>query len=86
MSVAVKRILLDSLKPRELSLVDLSKALGSVSGVEEVNIIVIEVDSQTETVKVTMKGPNINYNEVREVLGKQGVSIKGVDEISMSRA
>jgi hypothetical protein len=85
MSVGIKKILLDSLKSRELSIVDLSKALCSVNGVNEVDIIVVEVDSNTETMKVTVKGPQINYNQVRKVMEKHAVSIKGVDEISVAR-
>lgn len=86
MSVHVKKILIDSLKSRELSIVDLSKALGSLSGVTEVNIVVVEVDSNTETLKVTMHGPQINYSEVKEVMGKYGVSIKGIDEITVAQS
>lgn len=85
MTVNVKKILLDSLKSRELSIVDLSKALGSVNGVGEVDIVVVEVDSNTETLKVTIRGPQINYNQIRKVMEKHGVSIKGVDEISVSK-
>ncbi|NIR18107.1 hypothetical protein GWN63_03590 [Candidatus Bathyarchaeota archaeon] len=81
----VKRLLLDALKPRELSIINLSKALGSVEGVKEVNIVVIEVDSKTETLKVTIKGPGIDHDTVWEVMKKQGVSIKGVDEISVAQ-
>jgi hypothetical protein len=84
-AVNIKKILLDSLKSRELSIVDLSKALGSVNGVSEVNIVVVEVDSNTETMKVTIKGPQINFNQVRKVMEKHGVSIKGVDEISVAK-
>lgn len=85
MSVKIKELLLDSLKSRELSIVELSKALGSVSGVSEVNITVVEVDSNTETIRVTIKGPQINYNEIRKVMQKHAVSIKGVDEISVAK-
>jgi hypothetical protein len=85
MSVKIKRLLLDSLKSRELSVVELSKALGSVSGVSEVDITVVEVDSNTETMKVTIKGPQINYDEIRKVMEKHAVSIKGVDEISVAK-
>jgi len=85
MPVAVKRLLLDSFKPRELSIIELSKALGSVEGVEGVDIVVIEVNSKTETIKVTIKGPQINYNAVLKVMEKHGVSIKGVDEISVTK-
>jgi len=85
MSVKIKKLLLDSLKSRELSIVELSKALGSVDGVSEVDITVVEVDSNTETIKVTIKGPQINYDEIRKVMEKHAVSIKGVDEISVAK-
>ena len=85
MSVNVKRLLLDALKPRELSIVELARAIGAVEGVEEVNIIVSEVDSKTETIKVTVNGPKINYELVSNIMEKYGVSIRGVDEISVAR-
>jgi hypothetical protein len=85
MSVAVRRLLLDSLKPREVSIVKLAKALGSAKGVEAVDIVVIEVDSKTETIKVTIKGPQIDYAAVQKVMERHGVSIKGVDEIGVAK-
>lgn len=85
MSVTVRRLLLDSLKPRELSIIELSKALASVNGVEEVSIVVIEVDTKTETLKVTIKGPEIDHEAVWKVMAEYGVSIKGVDEISVAK-
>ena len=42
MSVRIKRILLDALKPRETSVIDLSKALCSVDGVDECGIVVVD--------------------------------------------
>jgi hypothetical protein len=85
MSVKIKKLLLDSLKSRELSIVELSKALGSVNGVSEVDITVVEVDTNTETIKVTITGPQVNYDEIRQVMEKHAVSIKGVDEISVAK-
>ena len=85
MSVAIKRVLLDALKPRELSIIELSKAVGSVYGIEEVDIIVSEVDSKTETIKVTVRGSQIDYSAVSKVMERYGVSIRGVDEISVAR-
>ena len=85
MSVAIKRVLLDALKPRELSIIELSKAVGSVYGIEEVDIIVSEVDSKTETIKVTVRGSQIDYNAVSKVMERYGVSVRGVDEISVAR-
>lgn len=85
MSVEVKRLLLDTLKPRELSIIELSKAIGSVDGVEEVHMVVSEVDSKTETIKVTITGPRIDYDVVSKVMERYGVSIRGVDEIIVTR-
>jgi hypothetical protein len=85
MSVAVKRVLMDVLKPRELSIVELAKALGAVDEKGEVEIIVSEVDSKTETLKVTIRGANIDYMLVSKIMDQYGVSIRGIDEINVAR-
>jgi hypothetical protein len=85
MPVAIKQILLDALKPRELPLVDLAKALGASEGVEEADIIVSEVDSRTETLKITVKGQRINYEALTRVMDRQGVSIRGIDDIHVAK-
>lgn len=82
MPVVIKRLLLDVLKPRESSIIELSKVICSINGIDEVEVIVSEVDSKTETLKVTIKGSQIDYGAVMKVIDKHGVSIKGVDEIS----
>jgi hypothetical protein len=83
--VTIRRLLLDVLKPRELSIIELSKAVGSVGGVDGVDMIVSEVDSRTETIKVTVKGSQIDYDAVSKVMEKHGVSVRGVDEISVAK-
>ncbi len=85
MSVNVKRLLLDVLKPREISIVELARAIGAVDGVEAVDIVVSEVDSKTETIKVTVSGPKIDHDSVSKIMEKYGVSIRGVDEISVAK-
>ena len=85
MPVAVKRILMDALKPRELSIVDLAKALSSVDKKGEVEIIVSEVDSKTETLKVTIRGSNIDYSLVSTIMDQYGVSVRGIDEINVAQ-
>lgn len=85
MPVAIRQILLDVLKPRELLLVELAKALGSSEGVEETEIVVSEVDSRTETLKITVKGQRINYEALARVMDRQGVSIRGIDGIHVAK-
>ncbi len=86
MTIVVKRLVLDALMPRELSMIKLSKALASSEGVQEVEIVVDEVDSQTQTLRVTLRGPAIDHDHVWKIVGNQGVSIKGVDEITAGEA
>ncbi len=86
MSVSIRRLLVDALKPRETSILDLSRALCSVKGVEEVDAVVSEVDVKTETIKITIQGPNINYGELTKVMDENGVAVKGVDEVRIVKA
>lgn len=81
MPVTVRRLLLDVLKPRESSIIELSKVICSINGIDEVEVIVSEVDSKTETIKVTIKGSQIEFDAVMKVIEKYGASLKGVDEI-----
>jgi hypothetical protein len=56
-----------------------------VDGVGDVEIIVSEVDTNTETIKITVNGPKINFGEVSQVMEEQGASLRGVDEISVTK-
>ncbi|MCD6465067.1 DUF211 domain-containing protein [Candidatus Bathyarchaeota archaeon] len=85
MTVNIRRVLIEALKSRETSLVELSQAVCSVNGVDECDIIVTDVDIKTETIKMTVKGPDIDYDELVKILQDYGISIKGVDEISVSK-
>jgi hypothetical protein len=70
---------------RETSLVELSEALCSVNGVEECDMVVTDVDAKTETIKLTVRGANIEYSGILTILQDNGVSVKGVDEVSVSK-
>lgn len=84
-SVHIKRVLVDALKSRETSIIELSRALCAVEGVEQVDITVSEVDVTTETIKVTIKGSSVNYGKLSKMMEKYGISVKGIDEVSVAR-
>jgi len=86
MSVNIRRMLVDALKPRETSIVELAQVLCSIEGVEEVDISVSEADANTETIKLTIKGPHVRYEGVSKALDESNVLIKGVDEISVIKS
>ena len=83
MNVHIRRVVIDSLKARETSLLDLSKALASVEGVEEVDMNVTEVDVRTETVRITIRGPSIDYDGLSRVMNEHGATVRSVDEINV---
>jgi hypothetical protein len=86
MAVHIRRVLIEALKPRETRLVELSEAICSVNGVEECDIMVTDVDVKTETIKLTVRGPHIEYDGISKIMQEYGISIKGVDEISVSKS
>ncbi|MFQ6134694.1 MAG: DUF211 domain-containing protein [Nitrososphaerales archaeon] len=86
MSVHIKRLVIDSLKPRETTILDLSKALCEVEGVDEVDITVTEVDVKTETIKLTIRGTDIGYDGISNIMQENGATIRSVDEINVSKA
>jgi len=85
MAIHIRRILIEALKARDTSLVNLSQAICSVTGVEECDIVVTDVDAKTETVKLTVRGADIEYAGIMSVLQDNGVSVKGIDEVNVSK-
>lgn len=73
------------LKPKETSIIDLSKALCSVEGVDDCSIAVVDVDVKTETIKLTIRGHNVDYDLLSKIMEEQALSIKGVDEIDVEK-
>lgn len=86
MVVKTKRLVIDVLKSREESIIELSKALCETEGTEEVDIVVTEVDAITETVKIIIRGFNINYDDVSKVITDHGATIRSVDEINVYKS
>lgn len=86
MPVSIKRLVIDSLKPRETTIIDLSKALANSKGVDEVDIVVTEVDARTETTKLTIRGSDIDYEAVLKVMKDHGATIRSVDEINVAKS
>jgi len=83
--VAIKRMIMDVLKPREVSLVEFTSTVCKAGGVEEVDVIVREVDAMTETIKLTLLGSSIRFDDVTKTLKEQGMAIRGIDEITVAR-
>ncbi|MFQ6085073.1 MAG: DUF211 domain-containing protein [Candidatus Bathyarchaeia archaeon] len=86
MGVGIKRLVVDALKPREISSTELCKELCKVKGVQEVDLVVVEVDVRTETIRITLKGGNIRYEDMAKTMDKFSAAIRSIDEITTHKS
>lgn len=81
----IRRLVLDVLKPHVPTILDLATALAKVNGVTGVNLSLDEVDQQTESVKATIQGENIDYDGVEEIIRQFGAAVHSIDEVVVGR-
>jgi hypothetical protein len=81
MTTAIRRLVLDVLKPHIPTILELAEALSKLGGITGVNLSLSEVDQQTETIKITIKGDKIDYLAVESVIQDFGGVIHSIDEV-----
>ncbi|MFH1327745.1 MAG: DUF211 domain-containing protein [Candidatus Bathyarchaeota archaeon] len=81
MSSNLRRIVLDVLKPHKPAIHELATRLNDVKGVEGINIALLEVDQDTSTVKITLEGVDIDFDEITQRLTEAGTVIHSIDEV-----
>jgi hypothetical protein len=77
----LRRLVLDVLKPHSPSLPEFAANLTSISGVKGANVTLIEIDKDTETLKVTLEG-KLDYQSIRSAIEDWGGVVHSVDEVS----
>lgn len=81
----IKRLVLDVLKPHYPLVLEYARALSELSGISGVNLSLYEMDQQTENIKVTIEGDDLNYENIKEVIEDLGAVIHSIDEIAAGR-
>jgi hypothetical protein len=81
----IRRLVLDVLKPHKPSIIELTKRISVTKGVIGVNCLLDEVDQDTETVKITIEGDDINYKRVATAIESVGGVIHSIDSVSAGR-
>ena len=85
MQHGVKRLVLDVLKPHEPDLPELATRLSTINGVEGVNISLVEIDQNTESVRITIEGNSVNLNHLKDTMKDCGAVIHSIDEVSVGK-
>lgn len=78
----IRHIVLDVLKPHNPSLIEIASSIADLDGVDGANIVVMEVDKDVETVKVTIEGEDIDFDQVKALIEGNSCSIHSVDKVS----
>jgi hypothetical protein len=77
---AVRRLVLDTLKPYEPNIVELAQQISELPGVASVNISIYEIDRKVENAKITIEGPDVHFEAVDTLIRDLGGSIHSIDE------
>jgi len=78
----IKRLVLDVLKlRRDHPLHKFALRLGSIPNVEQAKGSLVEIDQETETVKVTLEGKNIDVDLVKKMIQDHGATVHSIDEV-----
>ncbi len=78
------RLVLDVLKPHSPSLPEFATNLASIPGVRGANVTLIEIDKETETLRVTIEG-KLEYSRIRAAIEEWGGAIHSVDEATAGK-
>ena len=81
----IRRLVLDTLKPHDPSIIELADQLSDLDGISAVNISIYEMDRKVENAKITIEGESISYEVVAELIEEMGGAIHSVDEVAAGR-
>lgn len=77
----IVHVVLDVLKPHQPPLPEFAMYVGELGGVSKVDISVVEINAKTESLRVIIYGNNVNYDELKAHMIRQGAVIHSVDQV-----
>lgn len=81
----IRRVVLDTLKPHDPSIIELADSLSDLDGVSAVNISIYEMDRKVENAKITIEGDTISYELVESLIEELGGAIHSIDEVAAGK-
>ncbi|MEW6593154.1 MAG: DUF211 domain-containing protein [Candidatus Hadarchaeota archaeon] len=78
----IGKLVLDVLKPHDPGLPEFTTRLGALEGVDGVDVVLVEIDRNTDTLRVTLEG-HLDYPNIRSAIEEWGAVVQSVDEVSI---
>ncbi|MBD3304506.1 hypothetical protein GF343_05140 [Candidatus Woesearchaeota archaeon] len=80
MADKIKIIVLDILKPHKPDIIEFGLLIEKSRGVKCVNMSVYAVDEKTESVKLAIEGPDLDYKKIKKTIEDHGAVIHSIDK------
>lgn len=81
--VRVTKIVLDVLKPHQPNALEFSQAIAAAGDDYHVNLMVTEVDENTETLQIVIESDAIDFDAVEAAVKRMGGSVHSIDEVEV---
>lgn len=81
--VSVKRIVLDVLKPHKPNALEFSRAIAELGADYRVLLTIIEMDENTETLRIEVEGSAIDFETIQSTIASNGGSLHSIDEVEV---
>lgn len=81
--VSVKKIVLDVLKPHQPNALEFSRTIAEAGDNYHVHLTVLEMDENTETLKIEITGNDIDFESIQSAISSMGGSLHSIDEVEV---
>lgn len=78
-------LVLDVLKPHSPPLPEFTTFLSELEGIKKADVTLVEMDEKTESLKVVISGKGIDYELLKEHMGRLGAVIHSVDQVIVEK-
>jgi len=79
---AVRRLVIDVLKPHDPPLLVFTDQVAETESVEGVTSSLIELDQEVQNIKLTFEGEDLDFAAVEEKIENLGGSVHSVDQVA----
>lgn len=80
--VEIKRVVLDVLKPHTPDVLAFGERVADCSGVDGVNVVLLETDREVQNIKLTVEGQAIDFEAVEAAIEDLGGTVHSIDQVA----